>query len=268
MAVGSAETILCSFGRNLGFHTGMLLVTLVTIILSPIIYLLHCRFRRDNPGQAVRRIIWYYGRCWVVLTSLFVPLTVRTGSRADYPSPCIVVANHQSFFDAFCMGALPLHDFVFVVRAWPFRIPFYGPYMRRAEYLNSEVMTHDQFLVAGAELLRRGTSLIIFPEGTRSTTGALGRFYSGAFRLATATGTPVVPLCLGGLGSFLPRGSFLIRRYPVVVETLPAVDPADFTEYGVTAHMELRKAIKTRMTRWCMMANSCTAPEVSPVQNI
>lgn len=268
MAAGSPGSALCTFGRNLGFHAGLVLLTLATIVLSPMVYPLLRRFRRDNPGQAVRRIIWYYGRCWVRLVSLFVPFTARTGSSADFPSPCIVVANHQSFFDAFCMGALPIHDLVFVVRSWPFRIPFYGPYMRRAEYLNSEAMTHEQFLAAGAGLLQRGTSVIMFPEGTRSATGELGRFYSGAFRLATETGTPVVPLCLGGTGGFLPRGSFLVRKHPVTVETLPAIDPADFAEHGATAHMELRKAVKARMARWLMTACPCTAPESSPVQTI
>lgn len=229
--------------NNLGFYNGMVALTLATIALSPPAYLL-LRRRGLTSGQAVRRIIWWYGRGWINLAALFVSLHMDTGTTEDYPRPCILVANHQSFFDAFCMGALPIYDLVFAVRAWPFRIPFYGPYMRRGEYLNSEELSCETFLGEARERLERGISLVIFPEGTRSPDGELGRFYSGAFKLAVETGTPLVPLCITGTGAFLPKGRAWIRRASIRIKKMAPICPSEFAHAGAGAHIALRKHVK------------------------
>lgn len=231
---------------NAGFYGGLLLLTAITIIFSPPAYC-WLRVKGLDSGRAVRRIVWLYGRGWLHLLSVFVPVRVRTGAREDYPVPCIVVANHQSFFDAFCMGSLPIYDLAFVVRAWPFRIPFYGPYMLLGEYLNSENLSAAEFLTLGKDRLNRGVSLIIFPEGTRSATGRLGRFYSGAFTLAVEAGVPIVPLCIHGTGRFLSRGRAWVRRAQISITTLPPLHPAAFAEHGPGAHLLLRRETKSAL---------------------
>lgn len=230
--------------RNVVYYSALVLLTLITIVLSPPFHLILHRFCKLTSGQSVRRIIWLYGRAWTWLLRLLTPVRISTGTAADYPEPCIIVANHQSFFDAFCMGALPMYDLVFVVRSWPFRIPFYGPYMRRGEYLNSEHLSCDDFLEQAAARLRAGISVIIFPEGTRSPDGALGRFYSGAFKLSLETGVPVVPLCLRGLGDFLPKGQIRVRKASITIKKMAPVYPSAFTAFGPGAHIAMRKHVK------------------------
>lgn len=233
---------------NAGFYTGLALLTAATIALSPPVYC-WLRIKRLDSGRAVRRIVWLYGRAWLLLLSAFVPVRVKTGTRETYPAPCIVVANHQSFFDAFCMGALPIYDLAFVVRAWPFRIPCYGAYMLLGEYLNSEHLSAEEFLARGKERLARGISLIIFPEGTRSATGNPGRFHSGAFTLAVDSGVPIVPVCIHGTGRFLPRGRTWLRRADIAITTLPPLHPETFAQHGPGAHLMLRRATKEIMVR-------------------
>ncbi|MFW5488896.1 MAG: lysophospholipid acyltransferase family protein [Desulfovibrio sp.] len=254
--------------RNIGSYSGLALLTLVTIILSPPGYMLMRWLHGYEPGHAVRKIIWMYGRVWTWMVSLFVPFQAQTGTVADYPKPSIIVANHQSFFDAFCMGALPIWDVAFVVRAWPFKIPFYGPYMRRAEYLNSEHLSCDTFLSEAKKRLDKGTSILIFPEGTRSTKDKLGRFYSGAFKLAVETGTPIVPMCIQGTGAVLPKSNAWLRYHSIWVETLAPVFPEEFSQTGPKAHIAMRKQVKQRIGQRLQKTQQADAPSEICQENV
>jgi len=243
MATSLNPYILNSLLKNIGFYCGFIILNLTIFITSPLLYLI-LRTKKHSPGQAVRRIIWIYGRMWIILTSFFIKIKKDTKKSENYPTPSIILVNHQSFFDAFCMGALPIYDIVFLVRSWPFRIPFYGHYMRQAKYINSENMSCEEFVHEAKAKLNQGISIIIFPEGTRSKNGQLGRFYSGAFKLAMESKFPIVPVCINGTGKFLPKGKLLITANPISIRTLPIIDPVEFEKFGQRAHIELRKKAK------------------------
>ncbi|MGE4441650.1 MAG: lysophospholipid acyltransferase family protein [Desulfomicrobium sp.] len=232
------------FLHNIGFYLGFLLLNLSILIASLPLYITIRLTKKNNTGQAIRQIIWFYGRLWIILTSFFTKIEINTRKKIDYPAPCIILVNHQSFFDAFCMGALPIYNIVFLVRSWPFKIPFYGHYMRNAEYINSENISCEEFVREAKQRLKQGTSILIFPEGTRSQNGQLGRFYSGAFKLAMASKIPIVPICIDGTGKFLPKGKFWVKPNPISITTLSIIDPIKFEHYGQKAHIELRKAAK------------------------
>jgi len=91
------------------------------------------------------------------------------------------------------------------VTSWPFKIPVYGPLMRLAGYINIadgwEILRH-----LGAERLRDGASITIWPEGHRSRDGYLGRFHKGAFQLAFETGYPILPVSIIGSDTILAPG--------------------------------------------------------------
>ena len=241
-------SILISILKNIGFYCGFLLLNLIIFITSPPIYILLRTAKKHSSGQAIRHIIWIYGRMWIILASFFTKLHVSTKNTEDYPNPSIILVNHQSFFDAFCMGALPIYNIVFLVRSWPFRIPFYGHYMRKAQYINSESMSCEEFVREAQEKLNQGISVIIFPEGTRSNNGQLGRFYSGAFKLAMESKVPIVPVCIDGTGKFLPKRKIWITANPISITTLPIIDPIEFDNYEQRSHIELRKAVKKMFT--------------------
>ena len=232
---------------NAGFYSALLLMTVVGIgVVSGPLYCWFRYVRCYSRGWSVRMLIWLYGRAWAKLVAFFVPLRLEN-CGGPLPSPCIFVPNHQSFFDTYCFGFLPEPNVVFAVRAWPFRIPFYGLYMRYAEYLNVEETAADEMFATATELLARGTSVTIFPEGTRSRDGNLQRFHSGAFRLAFAANIPIVPICIFGTGQFLRRGGFLLRPATVSVRVLPPVHPQDYAQHGVEAHLVLRRSVKAQL---------------------
>jgi 1-acyl-sn-glycerol-3-phosphate acyltransferase len=73
--------------------------------------------------------------------------------------------------------------------------------------------------------LRQGSSLFVFPEGTRSPDGEVQGFYRGAFWMAVRAGVPIVPVVIDGTASILPKQSALIAPQAVTVSVLPPVDP-------------------------------------------
>lgn len=196
----------------------------------------------------MREVIWVYGRGWLKIFSAFTP-TSYSGACQDIPLPCIFIANHQSFFDAYFMGAFKFPNVVFIVRSWPFTIPFYGFFMRKAEYINAETMTAGEVVEAGRKVLTSGASLVVFPEGTRSRTRDMGRFRSGAFVLSLAANVPIVPVCLDGTGDFLRRGEFLPRKAKVRVSLLEPLFPEQYAPLGEGAYRELRRETKARLQK-------------------
>lgn len=197
----------------------------------------------ESSRQVIRILVHSYGKICCRLLAGQTPV-VAENRAGRLPRPCIVVANHQSFFDPYCLGFFPIHAPVFVVRAWPFRIPLYGRIMHRAGYINIEELGKDAFLQQAREVMEEKATLMVFPEGTRSASGVLGRFRAGAFKLAADLNVPVVPLCIDGTGCVFPKGARFGKPAPVKITLLPPVDPAQFHKYGKISHLHLQKCVK------------------------
>ena len=232
---------------NIMLFPALVVVTIAGTALAPLV-IGTTRAVLSRPTRiTTRRLIRVYGKICVQLISCFVPLRTENLHRVSDAAPCVIVANHQSAIDQYIMGALPAPNAVVVVKDWPFRIPFYGWFMRRAGYLNSEKLDQAALLQYGADALAEGASVLFFPEGTRSKNGKLGRFRSGAFKLAVTTGRPLVPICLDGVGRFLPPGSILFHDTSISVVALP---PQDSTVYAQQpfGHVALRRKVKAMFT--------------------
>ncbi|WP_207261050.1 lysophospholipid acyltransferase family protein [Desulfovibrio sp. Huiquan2017] len=230
---------------NAGVYGLTLLWTVLCVLLLPIWW---CLFRlgRGMPlHQTARKIIWLYGRVWVRLIGGVVSVCMESAAP---PTPCVLVANHASFFDMFFMGAQPEWNICFAVRNWPFRIPWYAPFMRAAGYIRTEGRALEDVLQQSKDTLESGASLLFFPEGTRSADGKLHRFHSGAFRIAVETGVPVVPLCFSGTHALLPKGNMLIQPAKVIVRLLPPVYPDNYRQTAC-GHLEMKKDVKALMSQ-------------------
>ncbi len=231
---------------NLWVYGMLALVTGVGIILSPLLisyFVLRHGWRVD---RTVRHIIWLYGRIWLLIICPFVSFKREGLSDAEVPPNCIYVINHLSFFDTYFMGALPQSDVTFAVRSWPFKMFWYQIFMRLANYLEVEDLAWHETLKKGEEVLSLGGAVLFFPEGHRSRSGELQRFYSGAFLLATTTGRPIVPLCISGTDVLLPPGRRSLRLARVTLRILPPVSGVDYAEEG--GHRRMRKTVKTQMS--------------------
>jgi 1-acyl-sn-glycerol-3-phosphate acyltransferase len=220
--------------------------TIVFTILFPVCYPVWKITTGRQEDRIARDFIWVYGRIWLLLISPFAPLRARgIDLRKWKGKPLILVSNHLCFFDPYFMAALPLADVVFTSRAWPFKMPWYGQFMRVAGYINMERLEWDGCLDESRRFFSQGAAVLFFPEGHRSTDGEIQRFYSGAFKIAMETGVPIVPLCISGAHKMLPPGRHYFLPARMSITALEPVYPRDFT--GPLGHVELRKYVKKVM---------------------
>lgn len=127
----------------------------------------------------------------------------------------VLVSNHESWFDVFALaGHLPV-DYRFVAKRELASIPVFGPAWVACGHVSLDRQDRaravDSLSAAGSRIVERGTTLVMFPEGTRSVTGALQPFKKGAFVLAIQAGVPVVPVAILGSRAVMPKGSWRVR---------------------------------------------------------
>lgn len=162
-------------------------------------------------------------------------------TSVDPDKTYMMVSNHQSMVDIFALFRTFFH-FKWVSKVENFKFPFVGWNMR----LNRYIAIHRGSVKGGAEMmrqceetLREGSSLFIFPEGTRSTTGEMGAFKRGAFDLAKKAEVPILPVALDGSTHALPKGSIVLRGLhririhvlePIPVEKVRALSVEDLMQ--------------------------------------
>jgi 1-acyl-sn-glycerol-3-phosphate acyltransferase len=127
----------------------------------------------------------------------------------------VVVANHQSIADiAAVLSALPLH-FKFVAKKELYTIPFLGWHMALAGYMALDRSSRESgknVLLESRSWLRKGVSVLFFPEGTRSLDGAIHAFKIGAFKLARDQNIEILPVVIDGTGDCIPKHTWKITK--------------------------------------------------------
>lgn len=178
-----------------------------------------------------------------------IRVRVKGMSFVDPDQSYIFMANHQSNFDIPVLLAHLNVQFRWLAKAELFKIPVFGKAMRKAGYISidrSDRKSAFLSLKKAAETIQNGTSVLIFPEGTRSADGRLRSFKKGGFVLATEAGVPVVPVILYGTRSIMPREGLTIRPGDVTLRILLPVDTKDFHRKRKDALLEkIRKIMET-----------------------
>ncbi len=184
----------------------------------------------SHTGDSVHLVARLWGR-----TILWVSgVRVEIHGLANRPSDraCIYMANHQGNFDIpVLLGRLPV-QFRWLAKAELFKIPIFGRSMRSAGYIGIDRSNREAAFASldqAAETIRAGTSIMIFPEGTRSRDGALLPFKKGGFVMAVEAGVPVVPIAITGTHAIMPKGRWMIRRGDVRVRLMPSIDTAVYS---------------------------------------
>lgn len=170
---------------------------------------------------------------------------------ADFSKPSVIIANHQSHLDLICLMALN-PKLIFFTNEWVWRNPIYGYVIRKADYIpvSDGVEAHLDKI---RTLVAQGYSLVIFPEGTRTVDGSIGRFHKGAFYLAAELGLDITPVSIHGAYDVLPKTDFMLREGSVNVEVGPRIpcskDYRSMTKechrLFVNHYAELRRTLET-----------------------
>ncbi|MBN7799004.1 HAD-IB family hydrolase [Parahaliea mediterranea] len=152
--------------------------------------------------------------------------------------PAIFTFNHQSLLDSLVLAHLLRRDVVPLVKREMAGNPLVGPLLRQAGtiFVDREDKDQARVLQSALEVLQGGRSLLIAPEGTRSTLGNIQPFKAGAFFLAKKAKVPVVPIVLHNVKDALPKGGYLIRPATIRITVLPPVHPRDMGSVRQTCH--------------------------------
>jgi 1-acyl-sn-glycerol-3-phosphate acyltransferase len=148
----------------------------------------------------------------------------------------VVVLNHQSMVDILSIYNLPL-IFKWVSKKEVYRIPIVGQLLyahgdiviNRASAKEAMRLVHTR----GLEWLKKGASVSIFPEGTRSSDGEIHNFKAGAFLLAKDAGVPILPIVLDGTNTMIRNGWLVNWRNKITIRVLPPVSRDEALERDV-----------------------------------
>jgi 1-acyl-sn-glycerol-3-phosphate acyltransferase len=145
----------------------------------------------------------------------------------------VMVANHQSLLDILVLFRLFAH-FKWVSKAELFRIPCVGWNMSLNRYIRlrrGDARSIAQMMRDAERTLADGSSVMIFPEGTRSADGRLKPFKHGAFTLAQRAHVPLLPIVIEGTANALPKRGFVLHgHHPIRIRILPEIPVRAFAD--------------------------------------
>ena len=191
------------------------LIGLYTVILGTLAIILCLLVPGGSAFVPVSRL-W----SWLVLRACGVTTTATYHVELDASHPCVYVANHQSQLDIPALALAMPAGFRMVAKRELLYIPIFGWALWLAGFVFIDRADREgaiDQLTRAAEKVRRGTSIVVFAEGTRSPDGRLLPFKKGGFILAMQAGVPIVPVSIRGGHDVLPKGSLHLRRGTIEV---------------------------------------------------
>ncbi len=176
-----------------------------------------------------------WGVWWGKVMQFITPMRVKVSGRqhADVKQSYVIMANHQSAYDIFAIYANIGLSFRWIMKSELRQAPLIGWACDKGHHIfleRSSKMAAYRSLQRAKKILCNGTSVVIFPEGTRTYSNNIGRFKSGGFKLAFQLGLPILPVTIKdthtvmgrSFGSLKPSKAELIIHEPI--DTMQYVD--------------------------------------------
>jgi 1-acyl-sn-glycerol-3-phosphate acyltransferase len=224
----------------LGYLGSFLLIALA-LPFEALLLLVTWPFDRNRtvPGRFIRLAA-------VAVSKTFLTWRLRLEGQVPEGGPFVVVANHQSMLDILLISRVP-REMKWMAKESLFRIPWFGWLFVLAGDIpirRGDSGSASEALRKAREYLARGMSVMIFPEGTRSRTGELGSFKSGAFRLAIEAQVPILPIVVTGTAAGYPKGSPWVRPCRGTARIL---EPVPVASYTLDDAAKLREVVRERI---------------------
>lgn len=201
----------------------------------------------DSHSRLIDPLIRRWAR--LIVAAAGIRLVTEGIERLDPQERYVVVANHYSYLDIPCLFAALERPVRFMAKKSLFQVPVFGWGLKAAGFIpidRNDRRTAIQSFDLAARRIRRGNSIVIFPEEGRTSTRELKPFQRGAFLLALRAGLPVVPVAIDGTFDVLPVGGRAIR--PGVV-TVRIADPITTKGRGPAAKEQLSTAARSAIRR-------------------
>ena len=206
----------------------VLVYTAVSMVVFFVISLPDTLFGRGNLAMWLARFAWSRSILKLAGARLVV---ARLPPLPD--GPLIFASNHESALDILALLARLPRTVRFIAKQELFRIPVFGWYLGMGGHIavdrGNHVRAVESLRNAGAAV-RGGISLIVFPEGTRSTDLRVHPFKKGPFVVAMEAGVPVVPVAISGAGRITPKRAIAVYSGEIRIALGDPVDPRAFSD--------------------------------------
>ena len=198
-------------------------------------------------GEASHRVACFWAR--LLLRTCGVRVEFEGAERLEKDQVYVFASNHQSLFDIPILFARLPSSFRILYKESLHGVPFIGWHLYLSGHIpvnRTNPIRARRSLEKAAERIRRGTAVVVFPEGTRSRDGSVGRFKGGSFLLAVKAGVPVVPVTISESWRVMSRGRVTVHPglVRVVVGRLFSVEGFDEDSVG-----ELSQAVREVVAR-------------------
>jgi 1-acyl-sn-glycerol-3-phosphate acyltransferase len=223
---------------SVAFWTFLVLSSFVLFPIAVAVFAVTAPFDR-------RLVLQHRFTClWASLYTWLNPawrVRVEGRDKIQARTPYVMIANHQSLLDILVLFRLWRH-FKWVSKIENFRVPLIGWNMRLNRYIplvRGDARSVRSMMTACRRALTGGSSVMMFPEGTRSLDGRLGRFRPGAFALAQEAGVGLLPIVVEGTARALPKRGFVLQgRHRIRVRVLDPIPHETFAREPVEAVAE------------------------------
>jgi len=203
-------------------------------------------FPFDRKRKLAHALGFWWADCLVVANP-FWNISIKGLENIDKHKTYVLVANHQSLADIVIVYKTHM-QFKWVAKDELFKVPVFGWCMSAMKYIRlsrGELGSIRGVYDEAAGWLKKGVSVLFFPEGTRSTSGGISPFKNGAFKLAIKEAKPILPIYLEGTADIISRGSWIFKgRADSSLKVLPAVET---DKYQPEDFVRLREIVRQRL---------------------
>lgn len=186
------------------------------------------------PFDPKRRVVQAYSRFWsrgIYRLNPFWKIKISGLENISPNQSYLIIANHQHLLDIPLILHLPL-NFRFVSKQEVYKIPVFGAVL----YMRDDVAIERGGAASAKKMIKdckkyiaQGLSILIFPEGTRTKTGLINDFHSGAFLLAKRAGVPILPIAINGnFDAF--KGGKIAKRHNFTISIQPPITTSTIEE--------------------------------------
>lgn len=190
-------------------------------------------WKGESGKRKVHKVIYHSMR--FIMLKHGIPGTrfsYKVSEKVDFGKPSVVICNHESHLDTACQ-LIFTPNIIFLTNQWVWNNPIYGFLIRHAEYY-PVADGIDELMPKLRSLVERGYSIGVYPEGTRSKDGRIGRFHQGAFHIAEELGLDVVPMYLQGTGRILRKKTYHLNKGRIHIEVGNPITRSELQAMGDT----------------------------------
>lgn len=182
---------------------------------------------KQNKNEKRIKVVHKATSLWTrLLIALSGSKITVTGEENLPEGPVLYVSNHQSNFDIPILMTYINRPKGFIAKIELTKMPLVVSWMRQMKCVfmdRNDIRQSINCINEGADYLKQGYSMVIFPEGTRSGGQQMGEFKAGSFKLALKSGVPIVPVAIDGSYKIMGKKSLIIKPAKVKVNILEPI---------------------------------------------